>query len=340
MPISNEDELALLTAVREHLAAREVRFEWELSSTPDGRNDGLVQLSSRGETKTRHLIVKRQLRPSTVPTVFPSLLRPEGPPVFVVTDHVTPGVGRRLRQEGLWYADGVGNAYVELPTLLLDIEGRKPDKSAPRAQSTRGLSISTSAVYLALLTDHALMRAPLRHLAALTGASLGTTQKVARAAKDQGLGDDSRAWRPWAHVWLNAQFMGLREALVLGRYSSHLDIDRIVDELPPGTAVSGEAASFAQGANIRPATLDLYAHSKSDLIRRGRLRPHPEGWITVRMALWSQSGIDELLGRSGDTLVVPPLLQYSDLVSLDDPRTARLADEVVSREPTLQSLLG
>jgi len=49
-----------------------------------------------------------------------------GQPVLLVTDYLTPPMAQKLRDQKQQIADAAGNVYLEGPSLLVFVTGRKP----------------------------------------------------------------------------------------------------------------------------------------------------------------------------------------------------------------------
>lgn len=313
-------------------------------SKGDGSRDGRVQLLTPwGDDIQLELIIKHQLRPSLIPT-----LEKRGPGTLVVSRYVTPSIGRQLRQLDMGYADTAGNMFLDLPHLLIDIEGRRPqpDRAADRAASP-GLTVKTMSVYLILLSDPELINAPLRYLAWLSGVSLGTVQKVVKSLPERDDQNWSKTrhddhWKSLAHNWVSAYITRHRFTQQIETYQTHMSPQEVLRALPPEAVVSGEAASFIAGADIRPSAIEIYSTLRGPLIKAGHLRRSADGWVTVRRPMWSEEPevISQLMGRVDGIRLAPPLLRYADLVANPDPRLTAVAMWEVDRDPILRSLLS
>ena len=297
------------------------------------------------EVEDRHpwvmpLEYKSQLRPSTV-----GLLRELHPGALVVSHHITRAVGELLRERGLNYVDGAGNASLRQRGLIVEIEGRMPAGASSGSKATSSIFTSGGMpVVLALLNRPDLISAPLREIQARSHVSLGTVQKVVETLRRDGLkdlregGPQQRArWRRLLDGWVSAYLAGTRDKLSIGRFRTDRPMSFFMEMLPalPAT-VSGEAAAALLGYGIRPATVDLYVKdSPGPLIHKARLRADPDGWIFVRKASWTSLAEFDTRRPTADNVAPAPVL-YADLIAHGDSRLDDISRELERRDPYLR----
>lgn len=297
------------------------------------------------EVEDRHpwvmpLEYKSQLRPSTV-----GLLRELHPGALVVSHHITRAVGELLRERGLNYVDGAGNASLRQRGLIVEIEGRMPAGASSGSKATSSIFTSGGMpVVLALLNRPDLISAPLREIQARSHVSLGTVQKVVETLRRDGLkdlregGPQQRArWRRLLDGWVSAYLAGTRDKLSIGRFRTDRPMSFFMEMLPalPAT-VSGEAAAALLGYGIRPATVDLYVKdSPGPLVHKARLRADPDGWIFVRKASWTSLAEFDTRRPTADNVAPAPVL-YADLIAHGDSRLDDISRELERRDPYLR----
>lgn len=330
---------ATVVALRELGVALEVEPPSAGEQRGDLRPDGYAVVRLDGREVRYPVEVKRGLRPSTA-----ALLAAQVGEGLLISDHISPAVGDLLRARGVQYVDSAGNAHLRGAGVLVDVRGRRAREGV--ARSVRKASpLFTRAglpVVLAVLEEPRLIEAPLREVQARTTVSLGSVQKVMAHLREQGYRasdtPDEGRWRRLYDGWVAAYLAGPRDDALVGRYSTRLRPDDVVRALADGdVTLSGESAARAAGYDIAPVTLDLYVRdSVGPAVTAGRLRPDPDGTVTVRRPVWTP-GSERELGRGGPThRLAPGPVVYADLLALQDPRGEHLAEEWRSHGTRLQ----
>ncbi|MDF1487195.1 type IV toxin-antitoxin system AbiEi family antitoxin [Tessaracoccus caeni] len=330
----------LVGKVQHALSQRDIEAEFDLppeATHPEAH--GLARVRIDDIAIDMPLEVRAQLRPSTVDLLRPNLT----PNTLVVSDHITTTVGDLLRRKGLNYADAAGNAFITGQGLRIHFEGFRPIHTD--RQPSRLFTKASLPVLLAVLTRPALIHAPVRELQSHTMASVGTTHRVRRQLLTSGLertpqedpsANNRRRWRSLFEGWV-AEFTTARESLILGRYTSEFAVRTLPERLAEIPVVlSGELAAFARGADIRPATADLYLDAPNpELLRAARLRRDPHGPISLRQAIWT-SALEDI--TAGLPVLAPSPVVYADIASILDPRTDTVARNWLTNDPILRSI--
>jgi ribosomal protein S25 len=142
-------------------------------------------LYAAGTTTPLMLEVKRRLNAATARMVIEQADgQSEDLPVLVVAAESTVEAREILRRAGIGVVDGAGNAHVELPGVLVHIEGRTGDAKR-RAMPVR-LSGKAGAVAQALLVDRE--RAwKVTDLAERTQVSVGLAHRVLKRLEGEGV---------------------------------------------------------------------------------------------------------------------------------------------------------
>lgn len=105
-------------------------------------------------------------------------------PVLLIADDTTAEAREILKRHGVAVIDGLGNAHVELPGLLIHLEGHRRPKR-PRASPTR-LSGKAGLVAQGLL-PHPERAWHVQELAKQTGVSAGLTHRVVARLEREGI---------------------------------------------------------------------------------------------------------------------------------------------------------
>lgn len=259
-------------------------------------------------------------------TVSPAelALLPHDKQTVLLTRHMTPARAEALAARG-WggYADSTGNASLRSPGLLIEIAGKRDTgagRTSTAAPFTRAGLPVTFAVLLANQQERRVLQ---RELAASSGASIGTVNRVVRALRERTpamLDKNNQVLRPAAleDEWVAAYSTMQPSTWPEERFTSDIwkdPSDLLEVELPHGALLGSELAAARLGAPIRPsqALVHLPPDARRNLIRQGRLRRAPDGLVRIRPTFWKSP-------PTGEEGVVPRPLLRADLLLEDDPR--------------------
>lgn len=310
---------AVIRSVLHHLAELGVRADWRHDADQEGSISSGALLLDTGSAQHEFPAVAS----ATVSAARLTFL-PHDEQTILLTRHITPARAHALAERG-WggYADSTGNASLRSPGLLIELTGKREPKTtrAPSAApfTRAGLPV-TFALLLASQQEH---RIPQRDLAAGSGASIGTVNRVVHALRERTppmIDTRNHVLRPAAleNEWIAAYSTAQPTAWPEERFTSdawHDPSDLLQAELPPGALLGSELAAARLGAPIRPteALVHLPPETRREFIRQGRLRRASDGPIRARPTIWKTppEGTDGLAPR--------PLLR-ADLLLEDDPR--------------------
>ncbi|MDQ2795465.1 MAG: type IV toxin-antitoxin system AbiEi family antitoxin [Bacteroidota bacterium] len=284
-----------------------------------GPNAFLVDVKAALHLKTLGLL-KASVRPGQLPRV-------------VVSPYISPAIGQALQQQGVYYLDTVGNAYLQSadPALLILIQGRRPP-AAERGETRRAFRRTGLRLLYHLLNRPELLQAPYRTLADEASLALGSVSAVLADLRQLGLlreEGDHRRWLDAPQVlrrWVEGYGETVRPKLLPHRYR-WLDADTSRNgwqEVPLGTDSwwGGEpAAHLLLDGYLLPEYFTLYSTaSRGELMRRFRLVPDESGKVEVLMPFETTSFQHRPQSRA-----VSPLLAYADLLLTTDPRNHEVA---------------
>lgn len=270
------------------------------------------------------IVVKPRLEPWTVPLL--PVLRGG----VVVTDYASPKLRQALVDAGWGFVDGAGNASLTAPGLHVRVAGNRPQQESTPSATLPLTKTGLPVTFVLLVREGMEQVGTQRDLSELAQRSLGSTNRVLQALRAQGhLTEDGKLTKPsrLRNLWTEA-YLFHKE---LGAPHRKFDSDRwvaprelLAAELPQGVHLSSEAAASALGLSIRPETAMLYcpAETRKDMVREGRLRAKPDGWIELRVPFWGSALLD------ANARTVPDLLIRADLLAEADPRLISLAEEM------------
>ena len=228
----------------------------------------LVKLVSHTGTCTYIIDARRGVTTSTLPAVVERLerakKRAEKPPLLF-SPYLTPAVTEKLRAEGLEFADGAGNIFLDSPAAYVLISGHKPGHE-PR---TADLTATDLKLLYALLSRPTLRNVTYRDLSVKTGISLGKVSETLtklKAAKHiyevkSGalfLDDPAQLLERWEFGYLEQVRPKLTPSY--WRLSKPLARERVLADAitRPGVLVGGEVAADELTHYLKPAALTFH----------------------------------------------------------------------------------
>ena len=246
-------------------------------------------------------------------------------PILVIGTRIAPRLATAIRDNGDWYADARGNAYIRDRGIRVDIRNQRPSE-ATRGQATAKNLVSArrSQVIFCFLTWPTLLHASVRTVAATAGVSTFVVHETRHALVDEGYlypgATRIERFDELVDRWAGAFPLGLGRDLTLGTFAGEPDPRAWIDAGVP-IYVSGEFAVPA----IRGTSLTMYA---PEILPRAvaasrwhQPAPDEEPTVTVRRTFWTPPGSD----RSAPGSVAPELLVYADLLASRDPRQREVA---------------
>jgi hypothetical protein len=294
-----------------------------------------VEIRHGGRRVVYTVEAKRALAPATLGAALHELAQLK-PPVLLVTDYVTPPMAERLREAGVEFLDGAGNAYLNQPPLLVWVKGQRPAAKPVAPEVGRAFQPGGLQVLFALLGDPAALNLPYRELARQAQVAHGTVGWVMADLQRLGFVRDTpgkRGTRRWLDgrrlltQWAEAYARLLRPRMLIGRYNVEtLDGWENWPLAEHGALWGGEPAGAIATGYLKPGELTLYAKKLPGRLA-AQLRfikeagPGRKAVVEVRRQFWDFPGDARLPG------MVPPLLIYADLLATGDGRcieTARM----------------
>lgn len=310
---------AVIKDVLHHLAELGIRPDWRYEENLEDRIcTGTLLLDDGTGVHKFPAVASATVSPAGL------TLLPHDEHTVLLTSRITPARAQALAARG-WggYADSAGNASLRSPGLLIEIAGKSDaeERKAPTAApfSRAGLPV-TFAVLVANQQEHRVLQ---RELAASSGASIGTVNRVVRALRERTppmLDKNYQVLRPAAleDEWVAAYTALQPSTWPEERFTSDVwknPSDLLKEKLPDGALLGSELAAARLGAPIRPsqALIHLPPEARRDLIRQGRLRRAQDGPVRIRPTFWN-------IPPNGEDGVAPRPLLRADLLLEDDPR--------------------
>ncbi|WP_306395304.1 type IV toxin-antitoxin system AbiEi family antitoxin [Telluria beijingensis] len=332
---STIDELLIreaLEALREKTA-----IEGKLAGSgtrPASRTDVLVDLihenrSTRYRVECAHPIDRKaqldKIRRGIRSTDVPGLL---------IAPHISRELAEHCRDIGLQFIDTNGNAYLQTPDFFILVTGEKDTRAPRSSKAPKGLTNAAALrVVFALLAQPGHVNATYKDLAAHAGVSLGTAHNVLDDLERRGylINKGNAARRKLLeperlmHEWVINYPTALRAKLKGRRFSAPAPgWWDAVDLSDLDVAWGSEVAAMKMTGYLKPVTQTLYVEPDEmdsvvkTLVKQHRIRPDPKGHIEILEKFWHWT-------PETPSHTAPPLLVYSELLALLDPRTEETA---------------
>lgn len=247
---------------------------------------------------------------------------------LLVTEYVNPVMAEHLKELGIFFIDTVGNAYLNLPPVLVFIRGNKPEKPATAAHKTRAFQPTGLKVLFAFLCNPDLVNAPYRDIANAANVALGTVGWVINDLKDLGhvaqLGKRHRVIRGRQKLldrWVTTYPEQLRPKLLIGRYTVREKTWWKQAAIHNFQAYwGGEVAAANLTKYLKPEQITIYVRGQAARLQlEYGMRKDPNGEIELLETFWNKEcDID-------DKDVTPALLTYADLLATGDQRNIETA---------------
>ena len=294
----------------------------------DTRDEIGIEIRHGGRRVVYAVEAKRALTPATLGAALHELAQLK-PPALLVTDYVTPPMAERLREAGVEFLDGAGNAYFNQPPLLVWVKGQRPAEKPVAPEVGRAFQPGGLQVLFALLGDPAALNLPYRELARRAQVAHGTVGWVMADLQRLGFVRDTPGKRGTRRLfdgrrlltqWAEAYARLLRPRMLVGRY--HVETLDGWEKWPlaeHGALWGGEPAAAIATGYLRPGELTLYAKKlpgklAAQLRFAKEAEPGRKAVVEVRRQFWDFPGDARLPG------LVPPLLIYADLLATGDGR--------------------
>jgi len=147
----------------------------------EGRPDIVLHFAGRREPVL--VEVKRTANAATARQLVAMVGAHPKRPLILIAGETTADARDILDEHGIGVIDGLGNAHVELPGLLLHIQGDRPRRRTQPATKLRG---KAGVVAQALLLDH---ERPwqIDEMAQRAGVSVGLAHRIMKRLQDEGV---------------------------------------------------------------------------------------------------------------------------------------------------------
>jgi hypothetical protein len=247
---------------------------------------------------------------------------------LLVTRHVNPRLAEALRELRVQFIDTVGNAFINVPPLFVQIQGNRRQEQMIETAEEGMLGRAGLKLVFALLCRRDLWNATYRDTAKAARVALGTVAGVMKDLTAKGylirFADQDRRMvrqKDLLRKWMAAYAEKLRPRNVLGKYkATRVNLWQEENIQRFDAQWGGEVAAHLLTRYNKPEVTTIYARKPiTDLVLDLKLRHDKQGDIEIRERFWDFENIEP------DGTVVPPLLIYADLMATGDPRNIETA---------------
>lgn len=259
-------------------------------------------------------------------------------PGLLIAPHLTKELAQYCKATGLQFLDTSGNAYLQAPRLLVFISGEKSVHKPDSSRAPKGLTNPAALrVVFGLLANPDDLNSPYKDIARHAGVSLGTVYNVLEDLERRSylinkkgssgrrkLLEAERLTDEWAINYpttLRSKLNGRRFSAPESLWWKNTDLDEF------DCAWGSEVAATKMTGYLKPDSQTLYVHADDmdqvikKLVKQHRIRPDDTGDIEILEKFWHW---DAAIMPG----LAPPLLIYSELLALLDPRTRETAQMI------------
>jgi hypothetical protein len=317
----------------------------ELQPIASGENpaDAVIDLTHE-RTSIRYLVECKTMvdRKAQIDKIRQRLAGADAPGLLIAP-RLTRELAEYCRAIGMQFIDASGNAYLYAPGLFVFISGEKDERKSNFPRAPKGIANPAALrVVFGLLANPGELSSPYKDIARHAAVSLGTVYNVLEDLESRGylinkkassgrrkLLEAERLIEEWAVNYPTT----LRSKLNVRRFSApesswwkSADLDGF------DCAWGSEVAATKMTGYLKPDSQTLYVQAEDmekvikSLVKQHRIRPDEAGHIEILEKFWHWDA-ENMPGHAMPGLA-PPLLIYSELLALLDPRTRETAQMI------------
>jgi hypothetical protein len=289
--------------------------------------DGIVRFTHEGQKWEFKAEVKLRVNRATIAFLKQKMDRAgEG---LLVTDYVNPELAEVMKNQGIFFIDAAGNAFIDATPIYIFVKGEKPTKIVKAKPVKRVFKPGGLKLIFALLNNPGMEKATYRDMAKAANVALGTVDFVMTELKELGflidMAEKGRQLLKTGQLlrrWVEAYPENLKPKLVQENFMTNAhhwwkDIKPADFDLFWG----GEIAAAKLTGHLKPERYTIYTdHLPGKLIYQFKFQKDPNGNVEFVTPFWTFGW--ELAEKK----VVPPLLIYADLIATGDARAIEAAE--------------
>jgi hypothetical protein len=289
--------------------------------------DGIVRLAHEGQKWEFKAEVKLRVNRATIALLKQKMDRAgEG---LLVTDYVNPELAEIMKNQGIFFIDAAGNAFIDATPIYIFVKGEKPTKVVKVKPVKRVFKPGGLKLIFALLNNPGMENATYRDMAKAANVALGTVDFVMTELKELGfLIDMAKKGRQLLKTgqllrrWVEAYPENLKPKLVQEKFRTNaLHWWKDINPADFDFFWGGEIAAAKLTVNLKPERYTIYTdHLPGKLIYKFKFQKDPNGNVEFVTPFWTFGW------EFAEKKVVPPLLIYADLMATGDARAIEAAE--------------
>lgn len=316
------------TAINEILVEHNIKAFWE--ELLEKEVDGMIKLEYKGQTQKFFVEIKKEFREYHLPNLF--MQQKKYNPFMVLAEKkIFPKIKDALVGKSIAFIDLCGNINIETDNLLLKVEG-KGKKYIQQEKYGRAFTKAGLKTLFLFLTNNNSINDTYRDIANNAGIALGTVKLVFEGLLEEGfalpLNDKELKLTNKEQLlqkWITAYNEKLKPALKIGNFRFNNPGDfaewKKMNLNKTQTLWGGEPAGNIYTKFLHPEILTLYTvENKSDLLKKYRLIPDPQGNVLVYEKFWKVNDTEND--------VAPPVIVYADLLASGKKRCIETAQKL------------
>ena len=301
-------------------------FIYEKTGT-DLYGDGIVRLAHEGKKWELKAEVKLRLNRATVALLKQKMdTAADG---LLVTDYVNPELAEMMRNQGIFFIDAAGNAFIDATPLYIFVKGEKPNKAMKTKPVKRLFKPGGLKLIFALLNNPGMEKGTYRDMAKAANVALGTVDFVITELKELGfLIDMAKKGRQLLKTgqllrrWVEAYPENRKPKLVQEKFRTNAHHWwKNIKPADFGFLWGGEIAAAKLTGHLKPERYTIYTDQlPGKLIYKFKFQKDPNGNVEILTPFWT---FGWELAENG---FVPPLLIYADLMATGEARAIEAAE--------------
>ena len=309
---------------------KSTRIDADFLYEKNGRDqcrDGIVRLAHGGKKWEFKAEVKLRVNRATIALLKQKMERAGNG--LLLTDYANPKLAEMMRNQGIFFIDAAGNAFIDATPLYIFVKGEKPNTVVTAVPVKRLFKPGGLKLIFALLNNPELEKASYRDMAKAANVALGTIDFVITELKELGfLIDMGRKGRQLLKTgqllrrWVEAYPENLKPKLVQERFRT--DARHWWKDIKPadfGLFWGGEIAAAELIGHLKPERYTIYTDQlPGKLIYQFKFQKDPNGNVEFLTPFWTFGW--DLAGNG----FVPPILIYADLLATGDARAIEAAE--------------
>lgn len=328
----NPSEVHILTkALQAIQMVAGLELVWDKTLSTGNAADAVIRV--HGQTLVAE--VKRNIRPAHLSAIIQQIkaLRPSG---LLIADYINPSIAKILKENDVSYLDMCGNAYLNLPLILILIVGQKTQIKI-KNQVNKAFDISGLKLIYNFLCDKDLVTSSYRTMAEHAKIALGSVGSILSGLAEAGyLIDPGKAddrilinSRKLLNRWAEAYAEKLKPKLHMGEFiSADADWWKPIDLTQFDAYWGGEIGAAHYTSYLKPQVATVYVPETTvkKFLSAAKLKKATgdgSGTIHIYQPFWSDKLHNKLPAQLPDT--VHPILIYADLVASLDSRNLETA---------------